>query len=138
MIHHCLEASLHMVSQKVLLLSASQELTEDEWRDINAKLMRAQAKLVDFGNACWVDRHFTDDIQTRQYRSPEVSFILLLLHLSSLQNLQSAPRLTRCLRMHSCHAVFEQHYRLLAADMHNGDVFGQHFNYRVSSPQTLS
>jgi serine/threonine protein kinase len=49
-----------------------QELTGDEWRDINAKLGRAQAKLVDFGNACWVDRHFTEDIQTRQYRSPEV------------------------------------------------------------------
>ena len=28
--------------------------------------------LVDLGNACWVDHHFTDDIQTRQYRSPEV------------------------------------------------------------------
>lgn len=24
------------------------------------------------GNACWIDKHFTDDIQTRQYRSPEV------------------------------------------------------------------
>lgn len=29
-------------------------------------------KVVDLGNACWRDRHFTDDIQTRQYRSPEV------------------------------------------------------------------
>lgn len=29
-------------------------------------------KLADLGNACWVDRHFSDDIQTRQYRSPEV------------------------------------------------------------------
>lgn len=29
-------------------------------------------KLVDFGNACWVDKYFTDDIQTRQYRAPEV------------------------------------------------------------------
>eukprot|EP00163_Fabomonas_tropica_P034696 TRINITY_DN9741_c0_g1_i1.p1 TRINITY_DN9741_c0_g1~~TRINITY_DN9741_c0_g1_i1.p1 ORF type:complete len:644 (+),score=199.48 TRINITY_DN9741_c0_g1_i1:820-2751(+) len=29
-------------------------------------------KLVDLGNACWVHKHFTDDIQTRQYRSPEV------------------------------------------------------------------
>jgi len=29
-------------------------------------------KLVDFGNACWRDQHFTEDIQTRQYRSPEV------------------------------------------------------------------
>lgn len=32
----------------------------------------APCKLVDFGNACWRSRHFTDDIQTRQYRSPEV------------------------------------------------------------------
>lgn len=29
-------------------------------------------KIADLGNACWVDLHFTDDIQTRQYRSPEV------------------------------------------------------------------
>lgn len=29
-------------------------------------------KIADLGNACWVNRHFTDDIQTRQYRSPEV------------------------------------------------------------------
>lgn len=31
-----------------------------------------QVKLADLGNACWVNRHFTNDIQTRQYRSPEV------------------------------------------------------------------
>lgn len=30
------------------------------------------AKLADFGNACRSDRKVTDDIQTRQYRSPEV------------------------------------------------------------------
>jgi serine/threonine-protein kinase SRPK3 len=29
-------------------------------------------KIVDFGNACWTYSHFTEDIQTRQYRSPEV------------------------------------------------------------------
>lgn len=29
-------------------------------------------KIADLGNACWYDEHFTDDIQTRQYRSPEV------------------------------------------------------------------
>lgn len=28
--------------------------------------------LVDYGNACWETRPFTDDIQTRQYRAPEV------------------------------------------------------------------
>ena len=31
-----------------------------------------QIKLVDFGNACWTSNQFTDDIQTRQYRAPEV------------------------------------------------------------------
>lgn len=29
-------------------------------------------QLTDFGNGCWVDKHFTEEIQTRQYRSPEV------------------------------------------------------------------
>nr|XP_032828241.1 SRSF protein kinase 3-like [Petromyzon marinus] len=29
-------------------------------------------KVVDLGNACWVDKHFSDDIQTRQYRALEV------------------------------------------------------------------
>jgi serine/threonine-protein kinase SRPK3/serine/threonine-protein kinase SRPK1 len=28
-------------------------------------------KVADLGNACWIDKHFSDDIQTRQYRSPE-------------------------------------------------------------------
>ncbi|KZT44636.1 kinase-like protein [Sistotremastrum suecicum HHB10207 ss-3] len=28
--------------------------------------------IADLGNATWTDHHFTDDIQTRQYRSPEV------------------------------------------------------------------
>ena len=29
-------------------------------------------KIADLGNACWTSKHFTMDIQTRQYRSPEV------------------------------------------------------------------
>ena len=29
-------------------------------------------KIADLGNACWTDKHFSEDIQTRQYRSPEV------------------------------------------------------------------
>ena len=29
-------------------------------------------KIVDFGNACWADKQFTDFIQTRQYRAPEI------------------------------------------------------------------
>ncbi|TMW90919.1 hypothetical protein EJD97_015042 [Solanum chilense] len=31
-----------------------------------------RCKLVDFGNACWTYKQFTSDIQTRQYRCPEV------------------------------------------------------------------
>ncbi len=31
------------------------------------------AKVVDLGNACYTHKHFTEDIQTRQYRSPEAS-----------------------------------------------------------------
>ncbi|KAK9491267.1 kinase-like domain-containing protein [Lipomyces doorenjongii] len=31
-----------------------------------------KVKIADLGNACWVSHHFTNDIQTRQYRSPEV------------------------------------------------------------------
>jgi len=33
---------------------------------------RITVKIADLGNATWVDYHFTDDIQTRQYRCPEV------------------------------------------------------------------
>ncbi|RKP00930.1 hypothetical protein CXG81DRAFT_3311, partial [Caulochytrium protostelioides] len=32
---------------------------------------RINVKLADLGNACWINQHFTSDIQTRQYRSPE-------------------------------------------------------------------
>uniref|UniRef100_A0A5B7AGA2 non-specific serine/threonine protein kinase n=1 Tax=Davidia involucrata TaxID=16924 RepID=A0A5B7AGA2_DAVIN len=32
-----------------------------------------KCKLVDFGNACWTYKQFTNDIQTRQYRCPEVT-----------------------------------------------------------------
>lgn len=43
------------------------------WKDtvkipIDYKL---KIKIVDFGNGCWITKHFTDNIQTREYRSPE-------------------------------------------------------------------
>ncbi|KAL4367814.1 hypothetical protein GQ457_05G011800 [Hibiscus cannabinus] len=31
-----------------------------------------RCKVVDFGNACWADKRFAEEIQTRQYRAPEV------------------------------------------------------------------
>uniref|UniRef100_A0A8C4R8H5 non-specific serine/threonine protein kinase n=1 Tax=Eptatretus burgeri TaxID=7764 RepID=A0A8C4R8H5_EPTBU len=33
---------------------------------------RIKVKIADLGNACWVHKHFTEDIQTRQYRALEV------------------------------------------------------------------
>ena len=39
---------------------------------LEAEYLLAKVKIVDLGNACWTYKHFTDDIQTRQYRAPEV------------------------------------------------------------------
>ncbi|XP_061375183.1 uncharacterized protein LOC133317335 [Gastrolobium bilobum] len=44
-------------------------------RSMRKKLLASvdlKCKLVDFGNACWTYKQFTNDIQTRQYRCPEV------------------------------------------------------------------
>ena len=44
-------------------------------RSTRQKLLESvdlNCKLVDFGNACWTYKQFTNDIQTRQYRCPEV------------------------------------------------------------------
>lgn len=39
--------------------------------DRNGKI-DARVKIADLGNSCWINKHFSQDIQTRQYRSPEV------------------------------------------------------------------
>ncbi|CAN9512354.1 unnamed protein product [Ophioblennius macclurei] len=49
---------------------ASGNLLVNPLEPINAD--KLQVKIADLGNACWVHKHFTDDIQTRQYRSLEV------------------------------------------------------------------
>eukprot|EP00889_Picochlorum_renovo_P004582 jgi/Picre1/31612/NNA_006964.t1 len=45
---------------------------EDFHLSLEERLRKMECKIVDFGNACWVHKHFTQEIQTRQYRSPEV------------------------------------------------------------------
>ena len=42
--------------------------TKDQQPSLNA----FDIKIVDLGNACWTYKHFASDIQTRQYRCPEV------------------------------------------------------------------
>ncbi|MBN3322289.1 SRPK1 kinase, partial [Atractosteus spatula] len=57
-----------------LLLSspkiAAGNLLVNPLEPLNADKMKV--KIADLGNACWVHKHFTEDIQTRQYRSLEV------------------------------------------------------------------
>lgn len=43
-----------------------------EWEEWETKVRSMDAYVVDLGNACWIHKHFSEDIQTRQYRSPEV------------------------------------------------------------------
>jgi len=45
--------------------SNSAEVPVEDWLD-------KEIKIADLGNACWTNFHFTDDVQTRQYRSLEV------------------------------------------------------------------
>ncbi|KAI4314659.1 hypothetical protein L6164_027547 [Bauhinia variegata] len=40
--------------------------------DRNIDGIDVRCKIVDFGNACWADKQFAEEIQTRQYRAPEV------------------------------------------------------------------
>ncbi|PNF24957.1 Serine/threonine-protein kinase SRPK [Cryptotermes secundus] len=48
------------------------EATELHTMDPALEECDVEVKIADLGNACWVNRHFTEDIQTRQYRSLEV------------------------------------------------------------------
>lgn len=40
--------------------------------DPSREVCDMDVKIADLGNACWVNKHFTEDVQTRQYRSLEV------------------------------------------------------------------
>ncbi|RDD43847.1 Serine/threonine-protein kinase spk-1 [Trichoplax sp. H2] len=54
------------------------ELAEEKWKnkkswdDFDPFTIPINVKIADLGNACWTYHHFTDGIQTRQYRSLEV------------------------------------------------------------------
>ena len=43
-----------------------------ECPDISMALIGTRVKIADLGNACWIDKHFSENIQTRQYRAIEV------------------------------------------------------------------
>jgi len=59
--------------------SGSEDKNGDEGQDEHDNTRRGpkigndvQVKICDMGNGCWTYHHFTPEIQTRQYRSPEV------------------------------------------------------------------
>jgi hypothetical protein len=47
--------------------------TREELEETYGKDKSYKVKIVDLGNACWTFKHFTTDVQTREYRAPEVS-----------------------------------------------------------------
>lgn len=63
-----LETEAAVTSTKENLARAS---FQPDLKDV-VMLQRCRAVVVDLGNACWTNRHFSEDIQTRQYRAPEV------------------------------------------------------------------
>lgn len=50
----------------------SQNKQHQRKKDPAIEVCDVEVKIADLGNACWVYEHFTEDIQTRQYRSLEV------------------------------------------------------------------
>jgi serine/threonine-protein kinase SRPK3 len=58
------DMSLDYHLQKSQLAASNKRFSQD--------MHTIKVKIIDVGNACWVSEHFTNDLQTRQYRSPEV------------------------------------------------------------------
>lgn len=64
--------SSDILTEKVSDIDINKSKSEVEKQKEDASIDTISVKIADLGNACWVSHHFTNDIQTRQYRSPEV------------------------------------------------------------------
>ncbi|KQK16317.1 serine/threonine-protein kinase SRPK [Brachypodium distachyon] len=73
-VHNPIDKKLKMRARRVLAKLAEKKKTAAEFARAERNLdgIDMTCKIVDFGNACWADKQFTDFIQTRQYRAPEV------------------------------------------------------------------
>ena len=60
-----------ILTQDISGISLNKSATSDS-DSAGTPMETISVKIADLGNACWVGHHFTNDIQTRQYRSPEV------------------------------------------------------------------
>lgn len=61
------QQNLHSQTEKCNELKQLTQLDVNRLRKLDFSI-----KLCDMGNACYIDKHFSDIIQTREYRSPEV------------------------------------------------------------------
>ena len=57
------------ISHVMLACTLDLHFLQDPVHEVSLNL---EVKIADLGNACWEQHHFTEDIQTRQYRSLEV------------------------------------------------------------------
>ena len=71
---HRLTVTSDNLSQTIsgISLNKSASPKPQSQEDLDTSMETISVKIADLGNACWVGHHFTNDIQTRQYRSPEV------------------------------------------------------------------
>ena len=59
--------SYRLIERRCVTSPCLQNPVHDECPDL-------RVKIADLGNACWDHHHFTDDIQTRQYRCSTVQY----------------------------------------------------------------
>ncbi|KAF9894435.1 serine/threonine protein kinase, CMGC group [Aspergillus nanangensis] len=64
------EKTTDLLEREVSGISLDKTPTKESNEELDCDII--SVKIADLGNACWVGHHFTNDIQTRQYRSPEV------------------------------------------------------------------
>ncbi|XP_062190188.1 uncharacterized protein LOC133893229 [Phragmites australis] len=69
-----IEKKLKMRARRVLakLAERRKSVAESSRSERSLDGIDLTCKIVDFGNACWGDKQYTDFIQTRQYRAPEI------------------------------------------------------------------
>ncbi|GJN07482.1 hypothetical protein PR202_ga25317 [Eleusine coracana subsp. coracana] len=69
-----IEKKLKMRARRVLakLAERRKSVAESSRAERSLDGIDLTCKIVDFGNACWADKQYTDFIQTRQYRAPEI------------------------------------------------------------------
>ncbi|KAF2097387.1 serine/threonine protein kinase, CMGC family [Rhizodiscina lignyota] len=66
------ERTADILTKDISGMDLGKTKTSPEKSSEDISLETISVKIADLGNACWVGHHFTNDIQTRQYRSPEV------------------------------------------------------------------